>query len=232
MYPRTSITTCGPALRRLWPSRPIKVRLNRDRCTTIGTGCGAPATAILGNQGIHEMDICRWGLGVDTQAQGVISYGGRFGYEDAGETPNTDVIILDYGPKTLVFEVRGLNTPALKTAKVGVIFEGTDGYIVLTDYSRGARFDKEGKVVETITGGGDHHANFIKAVRSRNRDDLNAEIEKGHLSTSLVHMGNISYRLGEKLSNAELIERLKYVKMSDSARIRSIELSSTWPPTT
>jgi len=172
----------------------------------------------LGNQGIHEMDICRWGLGVDTQAQGVISYGGRFGYEDAGETPNTDVIILDYGPKTLVFEVRGLSTPALKTAKVGVIFEGTDGYIVLTDYSRGARFDKEGKVVETITGGGDHHANFIKAVRSRNRDDLNAEIEKGHLSTSLVHMGNISYRLGEKLSNAELIERLKYVKMSDSAQ--------------
>ena len=51
------------------------------------------------------MDVARWGLGVDQLANSVITYGGRFGYEDAGETPNTDVIILDYGPKTLVFEV-------------------------------------------------------------------------------------------------------------------------------
>ena len=57
------------------------------------------------------MDIARWGLGIDTLANSVLSYGGRFGYEDAGDTPNTEVSILEFGPdKTLVFEVRGLKT--------------------------------------------------------------------------------------------------------------------------
>ncbi len=68
----------------------------------------------LGNQGIHQMDVARWGLGVNQLANGVIAYGGRFGYEDAGQTANTEVVILDYGPKTLVFETRGLKTDALK----------------------------------------------------------------------------------------------------------------------
>jgi len=172
----------------------------------------------IGNQGIHQMDIARWGLGVETQPQGVITYGGRFGYEDAGNTPNTEVVVVDYGPKTLVFEVRGLKTPSLKGAKVGVIWEGTDGYIVMTGYSDGAQFDKEGKLVEAIKGGGDHHANFIKAVRSRKKEDLNADIEVGHLSTTPCHLGNISYRLGSKMSTDDVLERLKGVKMSDNAQ--------------
>ena len=62
----------------------------------------------IGNQGIHEMDVARWGLGVKGGAQGVIAYGGRFGYADAAETPNTLNVVLDHGPKTLVFETRGL----------------------------------------------------------------------------------------------------------------------------
>jgi predicted dehydrogenase len=64
----------------------------------------------LGNQGIHQMDLARWGLGVDTLSKSVVSYGGRLGYEDAGETANTQTIIHDYGDKSLVFEVRGLPT--------------------------------------------------------------------------------------------------------------------------
>jgi predicted dehydrogenase len=172
----------------------------------------------LGNQGIHQMDVARWGLGVDSLANGVISYGGRFGYEDAGEVANTQIVILDYGPKTLVFEVRGLKTDALKGAHVGNIYEGTDGYVVMTGYSDGAAFDKSGKLIETFKGGGNHFGNFVKAVRSRKKEDLNADIQEGFLSSALCHMGNISYRLGQQTSKGQILERLKDVKMADNAQ--------------
>jgi hypothetical protein len=171
----------------------------------------------LGNQGIHQMDIARWGLGVDTVSPAVLSYGGRFGEKDHGETANTHVIIHDYGPKTLVFEVRGLKTPDLKGAGVGVIFEGTDGYVVLDSYTHGAAFDKNGGKVEDFRGGqyADHFANFIKAVRSRKHEELNADILQGHLSSALCHTGNISYRLGAETSLEEIKARLDSQKGAD-----------------
>ncbi|MBI2824381.1 MAG: Gfo/Idh/MocA family oxidoreductase [Planctomycetia bacterium] len=153
----------------------------------------------LGNQGIHQMDLARWGLGTDGLSTAVLSYGGRFGYEDAGETANTQTIIHDYGDKTLVFEVRGLETKDLRGAKVGVIFEGSDGYVVLTDYTAGAAFDRDGNKVAAFKGDGDHHGNFLTAVRSRKIEDLHADILQGHLSSALCHLGNISYRLGSKI---------------------------------
>ena len=92
----------------------------------------------LGNQGIHQMDMARWGLGVNELAQAVVSYGGRFGYEDAAETPNTQIVVFDYGPKTLIFEVRGLPSVNFKNTDVGVVFEGTNGYAVVPKNYRGA----------------------------------------------------------------------------------------------
>ena len=82
----------------------------------------------------------------------VFSYGGRLGYEDAGDTPNTLVVMHEYPDdgKTLVFEVRGLKTDGLKGAKVGVIFYGSEGYVVLTSYTTGAAFDLKGKRCEKI----------------------------------------------------------------------------------
>ena len=68
----------------------------------------------LGNQGIHQMDLARWGLGVNELCKATFSYGGRLGYEDAGETANTQVVVHDYGDKSLVFEVRGLKTDRLQ----------------------------------------------------------------------------------------------------------------------
>jgi hypothetical protein len=163
------------------------------------------------------MDIARWGLGVDTISPAVLSYGGRFGYIDSGETANTQVIIHDYGPKTLVFEVRGLKTQKLKGAGVGVIFEGSDGYVVLDEYTHGAAFDKNGGKVADFSGGryADHFANFIQSVRSRKHDELNADILEGHLSSALCHTGNISYRLGEETSLEEVKARLSQVKSAD-----------------
>ena len=161
----------------------------------------------LGNQGIHQMDIARWGLGVDHIGHSVHSYGGRLGYVDAGDTANTQVSIHDYGEKRLVFEVRGLPTDRLKGAGVGVIFEGSDGYVVLSSYNGGAAFDPEGKMVKKFSAGGDHFANFVSAVRSRKHTDLNADIENGHLSSALCHLGNVSYRLGQAISVADLQKR-------------------------
>jgi len=163
----------------------------------------------LGNQGIHQMDLCRWGLNAKQVSNSVLSYGGRLGYEDAGDAANTQMIIHDYGDQALVFEVRGLPTQPYKDADVGVIFEGTDGYVVMTSYSSGAAFDKDGNKVREFKGGGDHYGNFLKAVRSRRHEDLNADILEGHLSSALCHLGNISYRLGEKVAVGEVKDRLQ-----------------------
>lgn len=162
----------------------------------------------LGNQGIHQMDICRWGLGVSGLGDRVVSYGGRLGYVDAGETANTQVSIHDYGDKRLVFEVRGLKTKSFHGAKVGVIFHGTKGYVVLTSYTGGAAFDPAGKLIEKFSGGGDHYGNFVQAVRSRNHNDLRADIEEGHCSSALCHLGNVSYRMGSEVSFEAAEDRL------------------------
>jgi predicted dehydrogenase len=166
----------------------------------------------LGNQGIHQMDIARWGLNEMNLGETVLSYGGRFGYEDAGETANTQVCIHQFkGGKRLVFEVRGLPTDALMEASVGVIFYGTEGTLVIPSYNGGMVFDKSGKKTDkTFAGGGDghHFANFVKAVRSRKHEELNADILEGHLSSALCHVGNISYRLGAPQLASEIATSL------------------------
>jgi len=190
---------CGPA-----PDAPLsRPRLHYDWHWQWPYGNGD-----LGNQGIHQMDISRWGLGVDGLGTSVLAYGGRLGYEDAGDTANTQVSIHNYGDKRLVFEVRGLPTGGLHGAKIGVIFYGTEGYVVMTSYTSGAAFDLDGKLVKKFNGGGNHFGNFLTAVRSRQGDDLHAEIEEGHLSSALCHLGNVSYRLGSSVSAEELDERL------------------------
>ena len=179
----------------------------------------------LGNQGIHQMDVARWGLGATTLPSAVISYGGRLSYEDAGETANTQVVAHDYGDKTLVFEVRGLKTPPYSPTKnpdegamVGVIFTARDGFLVLNSYDGGAAFDKQGQTLEKFSGTGDHFGNFLAAVRSRKSEDLNADILEGHLSSALCHLGNISYRLGSPLAAEEISQRLDSLKLKDDVR--------------
>jgi predicted dehydrogenase len=171
----------------------------------------------LGNQGIHQMDIARWGLGERQIGRGVLSYGGRYGYEDAGTTANTQVVVHDYGDKSLVFEVRGLETNAYRGAKIGVIFEGSEGYLVVPSYHSGTAFDLDGKKVAEFSGGGDHFANFLKAVRSRDPGDLHADIEEGHISSALCHLGNISYRLGERVGVTEAEAALSDFPTTDKA---------------
>jgi len=162
----------------------------------------------LGNQGIHQMDVARWGLGVDGLGDSVSSYGGRLGYEDAGNTPNTQVSVHDFGNKRIIFETRGLADPDRSRNRIGVVFYGTEGTAIQWGYGSSSIMDADGKVVRNIKGGSDqdHYDNFLNAVRSGDRSSLNADIEDGHLSSALCHLGNISYLLGTVAPVEEIAE--------------------------
>jgi len=165
----------------------------------------------IGNQGIHEMDLARRGLGRDLPTNAV-STGGKYVYEDDQETPNTQIATFDYGDAELVFEVRGLNTggdagiPPSGPNFIGVTFFGSKGFmpvdehgfqIFLGDKREPGESMKhtESEIDDTIP----HMENFLKAVKSRNLADLNADVEVGVKSAALVHLANISYRVGRKL---------------------------------
>jgi predicted dehydrogenase len=166
----------------------------------------------LGNNNVHSLDICRWGLGLTGLGRSVISYGGRLGYSDAGQTPNTQVCVFDFGDKTIISETRGLKTgPFNPNLKGSTIFEGTNGII-----AGGSLFDPDGKLVSTFEGKSENHfANFLAAVRSRRREDQKAEILEGHQSSALCHIGNISWRLGTPASPAEIRAELSKLTRHD-----------------
>ena len=192
---------CGPA-----PMNPVhrnKIHYDWHWIWDYGNGD-------LGNQGIHEMDKARWALKAMELPKGVFSMGGRLGYEDDGQTPNTQICSFDYGEKALIFEVRGLPTKDFMGTKVGNIFYGTNGYIVCPSYATGIVFDKDNKEVARFSGGGDNHhfENFCKAVRAKKPEMLNGDILEGHLSSALCHLGNISYRLGKDQMLSEKVAGL------------------------
>ncbi len=160
----------------------------------------------IGNQGVHQMDIARWMIaGANgssaTYPKSVQSLGGRFGYKDQGETPNTQISVMDFGDTQLIFEVRGLKTAPYHGEKVGNIAHLQAGDIVGSKF-----YPKDGSDPVPLTTllksevkrgpGRGHFDNFIAAVRSRNTADLNADILEGHYSAALCHLANISYRLG------------------------------------
>jgi predicted dehydrogenase len=170
----------------------------------------------MGNQGPHQMDIARWGLGLDRLADRVICYGGRLGYDDAGDVANTEVALCEFDDKTLVFEVRGLETDPLRGASVGVIFYGSEGCVVLTKYTEGGAFDPQGKLVKKFKGDGDHFGNFVDAVKARDPNLLRAQAVEGHLSCAHSHLANISYYLGKPASIEEIKHALAEWKTRDN----------------
>ncbi|HEV8543074.1 MAG TPA: Gfo/Idh/MocA family oxidoreductase [Verrucomicrobiae bacterium] len=199
---------CGPA-----PLEPLmRKNLHYDWHWVWSTGNGD-----LGNQGIHQMDIARWALGVNALSPRVFSIGGRLGYEDDGQTPNTQIVYHDYPEAPLIFEVRGLPSEAsagrkmdqYKGADVGNVIECEGGHVLIPNYSSAIVYDKDGQQIKKFEGGGNHFQNFLEAVRSRKRQELHAEILEGHLSSALCHTGNISYRLGQQKSPDEIREAIK-----------------------
>ncbi len=168
----------------------------------------------VGNSDVHRTDLVRFGLGVTKLPRAVMCYGGRVGYKDAAQTPNTQIVVHDYGDLTYVQEIRGLET-AKFGRHGGAIFVGAKGYVGMAAGSS-ALFDLSGKLVRKFSGpNDDHFANFVVAVRSRKVGDLNADILGGHLSAGLCHLGNISYLLGRKASQKEIVAQLASRKLHD-----------------
>jgi len=198
---------CGPA-----PKEPLmRKRLHYDWHWVWPTGNGD-----LGNQGIHQMDMCRWALGETALSPRVLGIGGRLGYVDDGTTPNTMVVFHDYPTAPILFEVRGLPTKAgsndmdkYRGVSIGAIVDCEGGSLVISGYTGSVVLDKDGAQLKKFTGASSHFANFIDAVRSRKVSDLNADILEGHLSSALCHTGNISYRLGKKRSPERIDDAVK-----------------------
>lgn len=164
----------------------------------------------IGNQGIHQLDIARWGLGVGLPS-GVVSTGGKYVYQDDQETPNTQVATFDYGDAEMVFEVRGLpsNTEGDMqpggTDVVGNLFYGENGHMVVD----GGGFRtflghkrEPGESMKAVSGADRsvaHFADFVDAIKTRKHTDLNSDVESGAESAVLFQMANISYRLKRAL---------------------------------
>ncbi len=166
----------------------------------------------LCNNNIHIIDVCRMLMGLEGLGQSVLSIGGRLGYEDAGETPNNQMVVHDFGKATVVQEVRGLKSdPFSKKFSAGWVIHGTEGFI-----AEESLFDLDGNVVKKFTGPSeDHFANFIKAVRSGKRSDINADIIEGHQSTALCHVGNISHRVGKQMPVTQITEAIEQADLHE-----------------
>jgi predicted dehydrogenase len=152
-----------------------------------------------GNQGVHEMDKARWLIPGATWPKSVISFGGRYANNDQGQTPNALITVFDYGETQLIFETRGLKSPSFRGQTVGNILHFEDGIVSNNKFYPKGKGNGEPlpEVASDVQIGGDHFANFIACVRSRDAAKLHADIEVGHYSSGLCHLGNISYRLGK-----------------------------------
>lgn len=193
---------CGPA-----PKTPLmRKQLHYEWHWFWPTGNGE-----MGNNGIHVIDICRWGLGENQSPPRAISIGGRFAFKDCGETANTQIGLFDYQPAPLICEVRNVRLSKSKNGigkfrnqDRGIMIDCQGGYFA-GDASGGALYDKQGKKIKDFPDDGSgkgletsHVANFFAAVRSRKSGDLVAEASVGHHSAACCHMANVSHRLGKE----------------------------------
>lgn len=176
----------------------------------------------MGNQGVHEVDIARWGLGVKLPRK-ISAIGGHFMFNDDQETPNTLMANFEFDnpdggnekKKILQFETRhwisnreGMiensqeknNSYKTDSANnIGNLFYGSKGYMEKNVNQWKSYLGKECTPSDGGEGLGDHYANFCKAIRANDQSLAKADIQEGFYSCALIHLGNISYRLGRSL---------------------------------
>ena len=160
----------------------------------------------IGNQGVHEMDMARWGLGVGLPTK-VQSMGGQFIFDDDKEVPNTQIATFEYADpsKMLVFEVRPWITNheggfgSGESNDVGVLFYGSKGYMALKYFEYQTFLGKKREPGPAAKSSRNEWATFIAGVKSRKVEDLGVDVEEGHLSSSLCHLANMAYRLGRTI---------------------------------
>jgi predicted dehydrogenase len=197
---------CGPT-----PVQPLeRSNLHYDWHWNWNTGNGE-----IGNNGVHVLDIAvRVGRHTSPPKR-IMSLGGRYVVDDVAETPNTHLAVYDYPDVPLFYESRSL--PAKRGVsfmdqqagiRTGIVVQCEGGY--LSGIVGATAYDPSGKVIKKFAGdgGAGHVPNFFAAVRSRRKEDLAAPVEVGHLSASLCHYGNISYRVGDAAPGARINEAL------------------------
>jgi len=195
---------CGPA-----PMRPFTknlVHYNWHWHWNYGNGD-------VGNQGIHETDLCMWGLDVNTLPERITSMGGKFLWDDCKEVPEVQTSIYHYPKekKMIQFEVRNWCTNLEDGTGVGNIFYGDKGYLVVKGYGTYESFlgEKREKGPSRSERGELtlHFQNWLEAIRKRDMSIQNGPVQSVHLSSSLAHLGNISYRLSRQLEFDPVAER-------------------------
>jgi predicted dehydrogenase len=153
----------------------------------------------LGNNGPHGLDLARWGLNVTFPIR-VTAGGGKYRHDDDQQTPDTMMVTYDFPEhKTITWEGLSWSPLGPHDSGFGVSFHGTDGSLVIHDAGF-TIIDMQGKEVQTSTGSSgdaDHFADFLDAIHQSRRP--RADIELGHQSTLLCHLGNIAYRCGRVL---------------------------------
>ena len=178
----------------------------------------------MGNQGVHEMDVARWGLGVKLPSR-ISAMGGHMMFDDAQQTPNTMMAVFEFPnpegkgdkKKILQFEVRHWmtnpegnhlgasesNNNSYMTSSenvVGNIFYGSEGYMLKDVDHWQTYMGRKREKGESGAGLGNHYQNFADAIRANDQGILTAPIEEGFYSCALIHLANISYRLGRTIN--------------------------------
>lgn len=156
----------------------------------------------LGNNGVHSIDLSRWGLDVDYPTR-VISGGGRYRFEDDQITPDTQIVSFEFeGRRQIIWEGLSCNRDGMYGDSYGVSFHGETGSMRMNGWGY-SLYDERGKEISKSDGQGaevEHAANFVAAIRANDPTLLNSEIEEGHKSTLLCHLGNIALRSGDAIS--------------------------------
>ena len=230
----------------LWSGPAAMVPLRRKRLHYDWHWVNLTGNGDVGNQGIHQMDVARWFLGESGLPRHSLSIGGRLGYVDDGESPNTQVVVHDYATAPLIFEVRGLPAKAdgrassaaggaegaaaaagsmdkYRGVSIGNVVDCEGGYLVTKEYFTATAYDKADKVVKEFRGVDRHMQNFIDCVRSRKAAELYGPIEEGHLSSALCHLGQVSHLLGHAVAPGAMAEQISGNKLLVEAHGRMIE---------
>ncbi len=154
----------------------------------------------LGNNGVHSLDLCRWGMDVDYPTR-VNSTGGRYRFNDDQQTPDTHIVSYEFeDKKTIMWEGLSCNRHGINQSGFGCSFHGEKGTMTLTSTGY-TLFDRSNKQLKTVPGkanDGLHYQNTLDCIASGKRP--NSDIDEGHKSTMLCHLGNIAARTGRTLN--------------------------------
>lgn len=182
----------------------------------------------LGNNGIHGLDVARWGLQV-TYPTRVTAGGGKYRHDDDQQTPDTMMVTYDFPEgKTITWEGLSWSPLGARDSGFGVSFHGTKGSMVIRDAGY-VIYDMQNREIDSQSGAGgdtDHLADFIGCIRNGGRP--HADIEEAHRSTLMCHLGNIAYRTASTLSldpaNGHILGN------TEAAQLWSREYDPKWQP--